>query len=121
MDRRPWHGVLVATALPWNDDDTPDLAAYGRHVAWLAAHGCHGVTPNGSLGEYQLLTDAQRDAVVQAAVQAAPAGLAHWPACSITCSGTRAFGCAAGKPSPGIGWRIIRRPATPRSVGGRIS
>ncbi len=79
MDRKPWHGVLVATALPWNDDDTPDLAAYGRHVAWLAAHGCHGVTPNGSLGEYQLLTDAQRDAVVQAAVQAAPAGFTVMP------------------------------------------
>jgi 1-pyrroline-4-hydroxy-2-carboxylate deaminase len=79
MDRRPWHGVLVATALPWNDDDTPDLAAYGRHVAWLAAHGCHGVTPNGSLGEYQLLTDAQRDAVVRAAVRAAPAGFTVMP------------------------------------------
>jgi len=28
MNRKPWHGVLVATALPWNDDDTPDLDAY---------------------------------------------------------------------------------------------
>ncbi len=72
MDRKPWHGVLVATALPWNDDDTPDLDAYAAHVAWLAAHGCDGVVPNGSLGEYQLLSDEQRATVVRTAVQAAP-------------------------------------------------
>ena len=75
MDRKPWHGVLVATALPWRDNDEPDLDAYATHIRWLAEHGCHGVTPNGSLGEYQLLTDAQRDAVVRTAVEAAPDGL----------------------------------------------
>ncbi len=79
MERKPWHGILVATALPWNEDDTPDLDAYGRHVAWLAENGCHGITPNGSLGEYQQLTDAQRDAVVRAAVDAAPAGFTVMP------------------------------------------
>ena len=79
MDRKPWHGVLVATALPWNDDDTPDLDGYGRHVAWLAENGCHGVTPNGSLGEYQQLTDEQRYAVVQTAVDAAPDGFSVMP------------------------------------------
>ncbi len=79
MDRIPWHGVLVATALPWNDDDTPDLDAFARHVAWLAANGCDGVTPNGSLGEYQQLTDAEREAVVRAAVGAAPEGFTVMP------------------------------------------
>ena len=77
--RNPWHGVLVATALPWNDDDTPDLAGYARHVAWLAEHGCQGVTPNGSLGEYQQLTDEQRDAVVRAAIESAPADFTVMP------------------------------------------
>ena len=70
--RKPWAGVLVATALPWADDDTPDLDAYARHVEWLADNGCHGVVPNGSLGEYQVLTDAQRDAVIATAVAATP-------------------------------------------------
>lgn len=79
MERKPWHGVLVATALPWNDDDTPDLEAYGRQVAWLAAHGCHGVTPNGSLGEYQQLTDDQRYSVVQTALDSAPDGFSVMP------------------------------------------
>ncbi|MBV9821003.1 MAG: dihydrodipicolinate synthase family protein [Actinobacteria bacterium] len=88
MNRKPWHGVLVATALPWTEgqgereDDTPDipdLDGFARHVAWLAANGCDGVVPNGSLGEYQVLTDAQRDAVVRAAVQAAPDGFTVMP------------------------------------------
>jgi 4-hydroxy-tetrahydrodipicolinate synthase len=79
MDRKPWHGVLVATPLPWTDDDTPDLDAYATHVGWLAANGCHGVTPNGSLGEYQNLTDAQREAVVRTAVRAAPDGFTVMP------------------------------------------
>lgn len=79
MDRKPWHGVLVATALPWNTDDTPDLDAFATHIAWLAANGCDGATPNGSLGEYQVLTDAQRDDVVRTAVQAAPDGFTVMP------------------------------------------
>jgi 4-hydroxy-tetrahydrodipicolinate synthase len=79
MDRRPWHGVLVATALPWRDDDTPDLDAYATHVAWLAANGGHGVVPNGSLGEYQQLSDSQRDDVVRAAIDAAPPGFSVMP------------------------------------------
>jgi dihydrodipicolinate synthase/N-acetylneuraminate lyase len=71
-ERKPWHGVLVATPCFWRDDDTPDLDRYAQHVAWLAANGCHGVSPNGSLGEYQVLTDRQRREVVRTAIEAAP-------------------------------------------------
>jgi len=77
--REPWHGVLVATALPWNDDDTPDLTSYGAHVAWLAEQGCDGIAANGSLGEYQQLSDAQRDAVVLTALASAPPGFTVMP------------------------------------------
>ena len=79
MDHKPWHGVLVATALPWLDNDEPNLDAFATHIGWLADHGCNGVTPNGSLGEYQVLTDAQRDAVVKTAIDAAPAGFSVMP------------------------------------------
>jgi dihydrodipicolinate synthase/N-acetylneuraminate lyase len=79
MDRKPWHGVLVATALPWLDNDEPNLDAFATHISWLADHGCNGVTPNGSLGEYQVLTDAQRDAVVKTALDAAPVGFSVMP------------------------------------------
>ena len=79
MERTPWHGVLVATALPFTDDLTVDLDRFGEHVAWLAAAGLDGVTPNGSLGEYQTLSDAERAAVVETAVAAAPDGFAVIP------------------------------------------
>ena len=79
MEHKPWHGVLVATPMVWKDDETPDLEAFGRHVGWLADNGCHGVTPNGSLGEYQQLSPEQRYAVVDKAVEVAPPGFSVMP------------------------------------------
>ncbi len=76
---KPWHGVLVATALPFRDDGTVDLDRYVEHVGWLAANGCDGATPNGSLGEYQTLSADERAAVVRTAVDAAPEGFAVIP------------------------------------------
>ena len=78
-EHKPWHGVLVATPMPWTDDDTPDLDAFSTHIGWLAENGCDGVTPNGSLGEYQQLSDEQRYAVVRSAVEAAPQGFSVMP------------------------------------------
>jgi len=64
----PWHGVLVATALPYRKDLSVDFDAYAEHVRWLVESGCDGVIPNGSLGEYQVLTPAERARVVSTAV-----------------------------------------------------
>jgi len=79
MARQSWHGVLVATALPMRADLSVDLDAYGEHVRWLAEQGCDGVAPNGSLGEYQTLSDDERAAVVQTAIDAAPDGFTVMP------------------------------------------
>jgi len=79
MAGKAWHGVLVATALPMRADLSVDLDAYGEHVAWLAANGCDGVAPNGSLGEYQTLSDDERAAVVRTALEAAPDGFVTMP------------------------------------------
>ncbi|GHC53971.1 dihydrodipicolinate synthase family protein [Streptomyces flavofungini] len=68
---RPWRGIMVATALPLRDDLTVDYDAYAEHVRWLIDSGCDGVVPNGSLGEYQTLTDEERARVVHTAVEAA--------------------------------------------------
>jgi dihydrodipicolinate synthase/N-acetylneuraminate lyase len=89
---RPWHGVLVATALPLRPTGhggalAPDLDAYADHVRWLAENGCDGVVPNGSLGEYQTLTATERADVVRAAVAAAPDGMTVMP-------GVAAYGAA---------------------------
>lgn len=69
--RRPWHGVMVATTLPFRDDLTVDLDAYAAQVSRLLEAGCDGVVPNGSLGEYQTLTDEERAQVVRTAVEVA--------------------------------------------------
>ncbi len=76
---QPWHGVLVATALPLHDDLSVDLDGFADHVRWLAESGCDGITPNGSLGEYQTLTDAERADVVTTAIEAAPDGFSVIP------------------------------------------
>lgn len=70
MTNQPWRGVIVATALPFRADLSVDLDAYAEHVTWLIANGCDGVTPNGSLGEYQTLTPEQRTAVMRTAIDA---------------------------------------------------
>ncbi|MGI5480119.1 dihydrodipicolinate synthase family protein [Streptomyces lavendofoliae] len=89
MNQRPhpWHGVMVATALPLRDDLTIDYDAYAEHVAHLIAQGCDGVVPNGSLGEYQTLTDDERARVVRTAVEAAGDGARVMP-------GVAAYGSA---------------------------
>ncbi|GGZ60685.1 dihydrodipicolinate synthase family protein [Streptomyces subrutilus] len=79
---RPWHGIMVATALPLRADLSVDHDAYADHVAWLLDNGCDGVVPNGSLGEYQTLTDAERTRVVRTAVEAAGDGARVMPGVS---------------------------------------
>ena len=84
---RPWRGVMVATALPFREDRSVDHGAYAAHVARLVADGCDGVVPNGSLGEYQTLTDQERAQVLETAVEAAGAG-------SRVMAGVAAYGSA---------------------------
>jgi 1-pyrroline-4-hydroxy-2-carboxylate deaminase len=76
---QPWHGVLVATALPWRDDGSPDHDRYAEQVRWLAENGCDGVIPNGSLGEYQTLSVDERASVVRTAIAVAPDGFSVVP------------------------------------------
>jgi 4-hydroxy-tetrahydrodipicolinate synthase len=66
----PWHGIMVATALPLRADLSVDYERYAEHVRALVDAGCDGVCPNGSLGEYQSLTADERARVVRTAVEA---------------------------------------------------
>lgn len=79
MTTTPWRGIHVASALPFRDDLSVDYDGFAAHVRWLAENGMDGITPNGSLGEYQTLTDEERARVVQVAVEAAPEGFGVMP------------------------------------------
>ncbi len=63
-------GVYPATTIPLDARGTLDLRAFEDHCAWLADAGVAGVIPNGSLGEYEALSDDERASVVKAAVEA---------------------------------------------------
>ncbi|WP_031487950.1 dihydrodipicolinate synthase family protein [Streptomyces bicolor] len=84
---RPWRGIMVATALPLREDLSVDYEAYAEHVRRLIDNGCDGVVPNGSLGEYQTLTDDERARVVRTAVEAAGDGARVMPGVSAYGSG----------------------------------
>jgi dihydrodipicolinate synthase/N-acetylneuraminate lyase len=68
-------GVIVATTLAFTPDPAApgglavDYERFAAHCDWLISNGCRGVGPNGSLGEYSSLTDAERRKVVQVAVE----------------------------------------------------
>ncbi|WP_331768293.1 dihydrodipicolinate synthase family protein [Embleya sp. NBC_00896] len=66
----PWRGLMVATTLPLRADLSIDYDAFADHVRHLVDAGCDGVVPNGSLGEYQVLTAEERARVVRVAVEA---------------------------------------------------
>ena len=36
MERKPWQGILVASALPFTADLEVDYDRFAEHVAWLA-------------------------------------------------------------------------------------
>lgn len=85
--RHPWRGVMVATAVPLRSDLSVDYDAYAEHVRRLVDAGCDGVVPNGSLGEYQTLSDDERRRLVRTAVEAAGDGARVMP-------GVAAYGSA---------------------------
>ncbi|GIH16211.1 dihydrodipicolinate synthase family protein [Rugosimonospora africana] len=65
-------GVFAATTTPFSPDGRRvDADRYAEHCAWLVDSGVQGIVPNGSLGEYETLTEAERRevfATAQAAV-----------------------------------------------------
>ncbi|MEX1079755.1 MAG: dihydrodipicolinate synthase family protein [Homoserinimonas sp.] len=69
-------GVVVATTLPFKEDPSApaglavDYDKFAEHIDFLMNNGCRGVGPNGSLGEYEALTDEERRKVIQVAVKA---------------------------------------------------
>jgi len=71
MAEHRFDGVYAATTTPLRADGSVDVERYRKHCAWLVDEGVAGIIPNGSLGEYEALTDEERQSLVTAAVEAA--------------------------------------------------
>ncbi len=57
-------GVLPALVTPFGPDGQIDLGALGAHMAGLRAAGVAGWVPCGSSGEYNLMSDSERETVL---------------------------------------------------------
>ena len=64
-------GVYAATTTPFREDGSVDFGQFGKHCAWLIEEGVAGLIPNGSLGEYEALSDTERAQIVTTAIDAA--------------------------------------------------
>ena len=85
----PLRGVWPIMATPFHPDDSIDIDGFRRAVAFMACAVAEGVTVTGVLGESNRLTDAEREVLVRAALEAtAPSG------CRV-CVGTSHPGTAA--------------------------
>src|SRR5215469_7044859 len=64
-------GVFAATTTPFRADGSFDRDRFAEHCGWLISEGVRGLIPNGSLGEYETLTEAERRQAVEVAASAA--------------------------------------------------
>lgn len=68
-------GVVVATTLPFKEDPSApaglavDYEKFAEHIDFLMNNGVRGIGANGSMGEYEALTDEERRKVIQVAVK----------------------------------------------------
>ena len=63
-------GVFCAAATPIGEDGAPDLGRMARHAGQLISDGCDGVALLGTTGEANSFSVAERQQIVEAAVEA---------------------------------------------------
>lgn len=68
--RRPVGSLLVALVTPLAEDGSVDLGAAARLADKLVSDGCDGVVVSGTTGESPTTTDAEKDALLRAVVEA---------------------------------------------------
>jgi 1-pyrroline-4-hydroxy-2-carboxylate deaminase len=70
MQQSDWHGVFPAITTPFSESFAVDHDRLGRHVAWLADHGCRAIVALGSLGEAATLAFDEKISILQTIKQA---------------------------------------------------
>lgn len=69
-DRSAWRGVFPAITTKLTPDETLDLPALQRHIAFQKSAEVDGIIVLGSLGENSTLEPAEKEQIIQAAVEA---------------------------------------------------
>jgi 4-hydroxy-tetrahydrodipicolinate synthase len=64
-----WKGVFPALLTPFNEREELDLDLFEKNLAAQVAAGVHGVIIGGSLGEASTLTEKEKEAMVEFAVE----------------------------------------------------
>ncbi len=64
-------GCYVATLTPFQKDDTLDTGVAREHAHWLVENGAAGLCPAGTTGEFLFLSEAEKRAIVTAAMEGA--------------------------------------------------
>jgi 4-hydroxy-tetrahydrodipicolinate synthase len=70
MPRPLFTGVAASTVTPFAADGSLALEQIPPHIDWIIRDGAHALSPLGSSGEFAALTDDQRKAVLEKAVEA---------------------------------------------------
>ena len=65
MKKKKLSGVMPALVTPMDAKGEIDFVAFKKHLAMLRAAGVTGWVPCGSTGEYNFLSDAEREQVLQ--------------------------------------------------------
>ena len=88
----PFHGVFPIMATPFNEDESLDIPGFRKSIRFMMDAGADGATIVGVLGESNRMTDAEREALIRAAVdEAANSSFSKFP----ICVGTSHAGTAA--------------------------
>jgi dihydrodipicolinate synthase/N-acetylneuraminate lyase len=64
------HGIVASSITPFDDDGGVALDKVQLHIDWLIGQGVDGISPLGSSGEFAALEIADRQRVLEAAIEA---------------------------------------------------
>src|SRR5437588_12352208 len=71
LDVQRLRGIIPPVASPMHPDGRFDVDSFRRLIDFLIAEGVHGLFALGSTSEFAALSDAERQSVMQVAVQSA--------------------------------------------------
>ena len=69
MENVPFKGIIAYPITPFDLQEKVDLPLFKQQVERLVASGVHGIAPLGSTGVLPYLTDEEKEAVTEAAIQ----------------------------------------------------